>query len=204
MPLIRCTSCAYANAADAKTCKKCGTELRVPPHLKSCPFCGSLNPAKGTACVWCYRKLPGPWRKFRGWPTKAVAGSMAVAVFAVLAYYAYPRGLPQETPRPLTPTPAPQARETPPPEPKGPAIDAPRAEHQPAETPRAKAAPVPRPQASAARKAGDRASESCADGNAALGLCGKADAREPPRPPNCTEAVAALGLCESRITQGRE
>jgi hypothetical protein len=190
MPLIRCTSCGYANAADAKACKDCGTELRVPPHLMRCPFCGSLNPARGTACVWCYRKMPGPWRKFRGWPTRVVVGSMALAVIGVLAYYAYPRGLPQETPRPLTLTPALPEQETPPPEPKRAATEAPKA----------KAAPVARPQPSIARKAG----ESCTEGHAALGLCGKTEAREPPRPPNCTEAAAALGLCESRITQGRE
>jgi hypothetical protein len=177
MPLIRCTSCGYANATDAKACKRCATELLVPPHLMRCPYCGSLNPIKGTACVWCFRKLPGRWRKFRRLPTRVVVGSMAVAVIAVLAYYAYPRGLPQETPRSLTKTPTPQAQETPrpltpappeqetpPPEAKRPAIEAPRAERQPAETPREKA----------------------------------------PRPPNCTEAVAALGLCESRITPGRE
>ncbi len=199
MPLIRCTSCGYANAADAKACKDCGTELRTPPHLMRCPFCGSLNPARGTACVWCYRKLPSPWRKFRGWPTRVVVGSMAVAVIGVLAYYAYPRGLPQETPRALTLTPSPKEQETPSPEPNRPP-EAPRAERQPAEAPKAKSAATARPQAGDARKA----DESCTESLAALGLCGKAGAREPPRPPNCTEAVAALGLCESRITQGRE
>ena|SRR5882672_10870173 len=206
MPLIRCTSCGYANATDAKACKRCASELRVPPHLMRCPFCGSLNPTTGTACVWCYRKLPGRWRKLRGWPTRVVVGSMAVAVIAVLAYYAYPRGLPQETPRSLTLTPAPPEQETPPQEAKRPATEAPRAERQPTEAPKAKAAPVAaaRPQASAARKAGEPAAERCAEGHAALGLCGKTEARQAPRPQNCTEAAAALGLCESRTTQGRE
>jgi hypothetical protein len=131
---------------------------------------------------------------------------MAVAVIAVLAYYVYPRGLPAETPRPLTLAPAPQAQEAPPPEPKRPGAEAPRAERQPEEAPKTKAAPVlvARPQTSAARKAGEPAAERCAEGNAALGLCGKTEAREPPRSQNCTEAAAALGLCESRITQGRE
>jgi hypothetical protein len=205
MPLIRCTSCGYANATDAKACKRCAKELRVPPHLMSCPFCGSLNPITGTACVWCYRKLPSSWRKFRGWPTRVVVGSMAAAMIAVLAYYAYPRGLPQETPRALTLTPAPPAQGRPMPEAKLPTTDAPRAERQPAETPKAKASPVAvaRPQASAARKPGERAAD-CAENLAALGLCGKTETQEPPRPQNCTEAVAALGLCEFRTTQGRE
>jgi hypothetical protein len=203
MPLIRCTSCAYANAADAKVCKRCGTALRVPPpHLMRCAHCGSLNPLDGTICVWCYRKLPARRRVWQGWPVRGAAAA-AVALLAALGYYAYPRGLPQDAPGPVIAAPAP-APETPAAEPPRPA-EVPRAERQPGETARAKAAPaaVAR-QAGNARERGEPGAGNCAEGVAALGLCGKKEVRQPPRPQACTEAVAALGLCESSNIQGRE
>jgi ribosomal protein L40E len=199
MPLIRCTSCAYANATDAKVCKKCGVELRVPPHLMRCPHCGALNPLASTACVWCFRTLPGSWRgKLRGGPALGVAAAAGVAMLAVIGYYAYPRGLPGSAARPLTAAPAARGPEAPPAEPPRSAADAPRVERQAGDAPRAKSAPatVAR-QASSTAKAGEPG-ERCAEGTSALGLCGKAAERQAPRPQPCTEAVAALGLCDSR------
>jgi hypothetical protein len=208
MPLIRCTSCAYANAMDAKVCKKCGEELRVPPHLMRCPHCGTLNPVKAAACVWCFRTLAGSWRhRLLGRSARVAVAATAVVLLAVLGYYAYPRGLPQEAARP--PVAAPIAPAAPVPEPVAkpqPATEAPRADRQPGETPRAKAAPAAVARQGSARKAGEsaEAAADCPEGVAALGLCGKTQARQPPRPQACTEAVAALGLCGANNIQGRE
>jgi hypothetical protein len=200
MPLIRCTSCAYANAASAKVCKKCGAELRVPRHMLRCQHCGSLNPAGEAACVHCYRKLPGSWpRSLRGRPARGVAAATGVALLVVLGYYAYPRGLPQDELSPQSAAPASPVLE-PPAKPPRPATDAPRAEAT-----RVKSPPpaVAQSQGSSARKA-ERGVENCAEGVAALGLCSRPEARQPPAPQACTEAVAALGLCEPKNIQGRE
>lgn len=205
MPLIRCTSCAYANSVDAKVCKKCGSELRVPPNSMRCPYCGSLNPLKAAACVWCYRKLEAPWRsRLRGRAAQGVAAATGVVLLAVLGYYAYPRGLPQDVP---LPPPAAAMPEAPLAKPPRPAAETPRADRQPEDTLRPKAAPaaVAR-QASNARKADERgepAAEICAEGIAALGLCDK-EVRQLPRPQACTEATEALGLCQAKNIQGRE
>lgn len=201
MPLIRCTSCRYANAAGATVCKLCGKDLRPPLHLMWCPYCGSLNPIKGTACGHCYRKLPGEWqRRWRGWPARGAAGATSVALLAVLGYYAYPRGLPQDAPSPQSAAPAspvPEMRA----KPARPATDTPRADAPPRVKPAP--APVAQSQGSGARKA-ERRVENCAEGVTALGLCGKTEARPAPPPQACTEAVAALGLCEPKNIQGRE
>ena len=100
MALIRCTSCAYANALDAKVCAKCGSELRVPAHLMRCPYCGAPNQRKATVCIRCDRTLTPSWRRrLRGRTAGAVAAA-TLALLAVVGYYAYPRGLPQYAPRP--------------------------------------------------------------------------------------------------------
>jgi hypothetical protein len=113
-------------------------------------------------------------------------------------------------------------------------VDQPRTDPQPAESQRAKAAvpAAARPQAVSAGKAGPFVPEACTEAGAALGLCvmsparkkaaetaaavstaigrdpatgsRKSDGQEPARPQECTEAVAALGLCPAGITQGRK
>jgi hypothetical protein len=105
---------------------------------------------------------------------------------------------------------------------------------QPVESPRAKAAvpAAARPQAVSAGKTRSFVPEACTEAGAALGLCvmtpaqkkaaetaaavspviGRAPAtgspksagQNPARPQECTEAVAALGLCPPGITQGRK
>ena len=197
MSLIRCPSCGFGNAAEAKYCSDCGGQLHLPSHLASCPHCGAINPATGTVCLWCHRKLGvSLWRRLRR-PTRMVVAAVATSVVAVaaLGYYVFPREDALRAPAVIPAAPAQEAS----PEPK-------RAERQPGEAPRAKAAPaaVAQPQASNSRKAAGRSDESCTEGSAALGLCGKRGTQEPPRPRGCTEAVAALGLCESRTLQGRE
>src|SRR5262245_3479790 len=164
----------------------------------SCPRCGSVNPVKGSVCIWCHAKLPGRLqRSLRGRPSRVVVAAMALAVVAVLAYYAYSRG-PEAVAR------APAAGEAGLVNP----ATSPRADRQSAETPKPKtaSAAAARPQTGGARKAepATTGTEACTDASAALGLCGRANAREPPRPQNCTEAVAALGLCEHATTQRRE
>lgn len=207
MPLIRCGSCAYANAISAKVCKKCGSALRVPSHLQRCTHCGALNPLEATACVHCYRRLAGSrWRRLRGRPARGAAAAAAVLLAALgyYGYYAYPRGLPPDAPsaRAVAPPDAPLAK--PPPA----AAETPRANRPPGDAPRVKPAPVAvAREPDAARKAGDPKApvvQSCDEGVAALGLCRRTEARQPTPPQACTEAVAALGLCESRNTQGRE
>src|SRR5262249_45373314 len=98
------------------------------------------------------------------------------------------------------PAPATSVPEAPPADPK-------RGDRPTAETLRTKAAPAAAPtQTSNTRKAGGQSAavaESCAEGQAALGLCGRTQQREPQRA-QCTDAVAALGLCESKTIQGRE
>lgn len=205
MPLIRCGSCAYANAISAKVCKKCGSALRVPPHLQRCTHCGALNPLEATACVHCYRRLAGSrWRRLRARPALGVA-TASVALLAVLGYYGYyAYSRPQDGPR----APALAPAEKPLAEPQPPASEVPRANRPPGDTPRVKAAPVASArEADTVRKGAEpRApvAQVCDEGVAALGLCGKAEARQPARPQACTEAVAALGLCESSNTKGRE
>jgi len=209
MPLIRCPSCGYRNTPDAKVCRDCGDELRLPPHLISCPHCGSINPVKESYCIWCHRKLPGPLRRgLRGQPARVVvAAAVATIVITVgtaLGYYVFSREFRADA----APAPAISTREAPPADAKRAKTDASRTDRAPADAARAKAAQaatVPS-QPSSARKAGERSAavaESCAEGQAALGLCGRTQRREP-QPARCTEAVAALGLCESKTIQGRE
>lgn len=197
MSLVRCPSCGFGNAAEAKYCSDCGGQLHLPPHLASCPHCGAINPATGTVCLWCHRKLyVSLWRRLRR-PTRVVVAAMATSVVAVaaLGYYVFHR---EDAPRAPAAIPATSAQEASP-EPG-------RAERQPGEASRAKAAPaaVAQPQASNSRKAAERADETCTEASAALGFCGKTQPRQPPPPQVCTEAVAALGLCDARNIQGRE
>jgi hypothetical protein len=113
-------------------------------------------------------------------------------------------------------------------------VDPPRTSPQPVESQRARAAvpAAARPQALSAGKAGPFVPEACTEAGAALGLCVMSPARQkaaetaaavstgigrapatgsptsggqaPARPQECTEAVAALGLCTPGITQGRK
>ena len=113
-------------------------------------------------------------------------------------------------------------------------VDQPRTSPQPVESQRARAVvpAAARPQAASAGKAGPFVPEACTEAGAALGLCVMSPARqkaaetaaavstgigrapaagsptsgvqEPARPQECTEAVAALGLCPPGVTQGRK
>jgi len=183
MPQIQCRSCGHENAADSKYCSACGGALDLPPHLVACLRCGSVNPFTGDACLWCHARLPGPFRrKLRRWRGR-VAAATALAAFAALGVYAFvrddtPRAAAAVAPAPVVPVEAPKA-----------------------EAPKAK---PPAPTVARTPASGARRPESCADDQAALGLCGKTEAREPPRPQGCTEGAAALGLCEYKPTQGRE
>jgi len=92
MPLIRCTSCGYRQRGGREGLQGLRHGIARSAAPDALPLLRVAHPARGTACVWCYRKMPSPWRKFRGWPTRVVVGSMTVAVIGVLAYYAYPAG----------------------------------------------------------------------------------------------------------------
>src|SRR5438309_12077022 len=59
MALIRCQYCEQGNPAEARFCNACGGALHLPPHLASCPRCGTVNPVASTVCCWCRAQLPG-------------------------------------------------------------------------------------------------------------------------------------------------
>src|SRR6266853_4845617 len=59
MSRSRCRYCDQDNPADSKFCSSCGGALHLPPHLVSCPRCGTVNPIKATVCCWCKDQLPG-------------------------------------------------------------------------------------------------------------------------------------------------
>src|SRR5258708_22762405 len=59
MSRSRCRYCDQDNPADSKFCSSCGGALHLPPHLVSCPRCGTVNPVKATVCCWCKDQLPG-------------------------------------------------------------------------------------------------------------------------------------------------
>ena len=254
MPLTRCRYCEHDNPADAKFCGSCGGALTLPPHLASCPRCGTVNPITATVCCWCNDQL----HRRKSLPrtrSKVIVGAAVLAAVAVLGYYTYRQspyadahpasaasGDPADRPAPAAALLDENAAVAPKPAAANgaavPAVPAASPSGTPPAAPVRAAANQPRtgrePVKSQEAKAGESAlfrPEACTQAAAALGLCAtksiqkkkpetaaveaaikrptttggvSAGAQEPPRPPACTEAVAALGLCTPKPTQRRE
>jgi len=88
MSLIRCRYCEHDNPADSKFCGACGGALTLPPHLASCPRCGTVNPVTATVCCWCSGQLSAR-RSLPHGRSRAIVGTAVLAAVAVLGYYAY-------------------------------------------------------------------------------------------------------------------
>jgi ribosomal protein L40E len=230
---IRCRYCEHANPADAKFCSACGGELHLPPHLTSCLRCGTVNPVIATACIWCRSPLPrstagsspaAPPRR----TSRAVVGALVLATIGALAYYGYRQVPLSDAPEPGTAggeaaTGAKSADANDTSSQSGNPLAAsaraatiqPRAGRQTVESQEGKpaAAAITRSQTIEAGNPGEPEPSrqyACTEAVAALGLCetkpdaGKVGGQEPSRAQACTSAAAALGLCAPRTTQGRE
>lgn len=88
MSRSRCRYCDQDNPADSKFCSSCGGALHLPPHLVSCPRCGTVNPIKATVCCWCKDQLPGR-RSLPRPRSPVIVGTAVLAAVAVLGYYTY-------------------------------------------------------------------------------------------------------------------
>jgi hypothetical protein len=204
MPLTRCPFCEHGNLADSKFCSECGGAL----HLVPCPHCGAVSQATATVCYQCGGPLPGrgtdapippaPAAGVSGslprWLSRVIVGTAVLAAIAVLGYTAYRQRSPVDATQPRDasseardrggPTgPAAAPAGTSLAAPARAAVNLPRAGRQPVELQKAKAAAITRPQATDA---------------------GRAGGQELPRPPACTGAVAALGLCAAIPVQNKE
>src|SRR5436309_1973173 len=186
MSLIRCQYCEQSNPAEARFCNACGGALRLPPHLASCPRCGTVNPVTTAVCCWCRAQLPGHRERAlvpvspaaevsRSLPrrrSRVIVGTAVVAAIAVLGYYTYRRGSLAGAPQPAAASSEASGRGAP-----GGAGFIGRDAAAGVE------AAIKRPQTTGA---------------------GNAGGQEPPHPQTCTEAVAALGLCAPIPTPRRE
>ena len=100
MSLIRCRYCEHDNPADSKFCGSCGGALTLPPHLASCPRCGTVNPVTATVCCWCNGQLSARRSSPRG-RSRAIAATAVLAAVAVLGgYYTYRQSSHAEAPLP--------------------------------------------------------------------------------------------------------
>src|SRR6266571_7497046 len=88
MALTRCRYCEHDNPADSKFCGSCGGALTLPPHLASCPRCGTVNPVTATVCCWCSGQLSGR-RSLPHQRSRALVGTAVLAALSVLGYYTY-------------------------------------------------------------------------------------------------------------------
>jgi hypothetical protein len=209
-----CPFCEHGNPSDAKFCSACGGAL----HLVPCPRCGAVSDVKATTCYQCHGQLPGrgtdaldpaspatevskplPRRQSR-----VIVGTAILAAIIVLGYYSYSQRSLVEASEPqaaigdasgrgapvgagvirrgaVADDSVPTNAATSPPGiplavPKRATEIPPRAVRRSVESRNATVAvaPIARPQATNA---------------------GNARRLEPPRPVECTESVAALGLC---------
>jgi hypothetical protein len=88
MPLTRCRYCEHDNPADSKFCSSCGGAVTLPPHLASCPRCGTVNPVKATVCCWCSGQLSAR-KSLPHQRSRAIVGTAVLAAVVVLGYYTY-------------------------------------------------------------------------------------------------------------------
>jgi hypothetical protein len=212
MLLIHCPNCEHDNTPGERFCAKCG----VPLNLKPCPQCGKVDQLTATVCSGCGATFPPiavahpdsdttpplpadpqaapdpglarPPHTQGAWPLilMAIAAGGIPLLWMNRAYIPLPKAWNIKAPSAAVSAVAPVARPVPVAEPQTvlPAVGAP-----PADTPPA-AAPVAikeTPQLAAPPAKHARTSHK------------PATRTEPPRP--CTEALAALGLCQPEATR---
>jgi ribosomal protein L40E len=209
-----CPFCEHGNPADAKFCSACGGAL----HLVPCPRCGAVSDVIATTCYQCHGQLPGRGtdaldpaspatevsRPLPRRQSRVFVGTTILAAIVGLGYYSYRHRSLVEAAEPQAASgvasirsalvgagvirrdavagdSVPTSAATSPPGiqlavPTRETETPPRAVRRPVESRNATVAvaPIARPQATDA---------------------GKARRLELPRPVECTESVAALGLC---------
>ncbi len=99
MVLSTCRFCEHSNPAESKFCSECGGSLSLLP----CPRCGAISDIAAGTCYQCGSQLPGRGTDTLAPPLTATAvavpsprrrsqmiiGTVVLAVFAMLGYYAY-------------------------------------------------------------------------------------------------------------------
>ncbi len=199
MSLSRCRYCDQDNPADSKFCSSCGGALHLPPHLVSCPRCGTVNPVKATVCCWCRDQLPGR-RSLPRPRSPVIVGSAALAAVAVLGYYTYRQLSFADAPQPPAASSDASGRSAPA---KAGFLDRNAAASD------TKSAGVDDSAALTSSAASPAPLRAAADPPRAVrppvkSEEAKASEPEPLRPEACTEAAAALGLCAMKSAQKKE
>ena len=220
MSLIRCQYCEQSNPAEARFCNACGGALRLPPHLASCPRCGTVNPVTTAVCCWCRAQLPGHRERAlvpvspaaevsRSLPrrrSRVIVGTAVVAAIAVLGYYTYRQRSLADAPQPPAASSEASGRGAPAgagfigrdaaaDEPKSAGAD------DSAGLTGLATSPPGTPLAAPVRAA---ANQPRADRQPVKSQEAKAGESGLAHPDACTEAAAALGLCSIKSVQKRE
>ena len=220
MSLIRCQYCEQSNPAEARFCNACGGALRLPPHLASCPRCGTVNPVTTAVCCWCRAQLPGHRERAlvpvspaaevsRSLPrrrSRVIVGTAVVAAIAVLGYYTYRQRSLADAPQPPAASSEASGRGAPAgagfigqdavaDEPKSASADNSAGLTSLATSP--PGAPLAVPVRAAAN-------QPRADRQPVKSQEAKASEPAPLRSEACTEAAAALGLCATKSVQKKE
>ena len=220
MSLIRCQYCEQSNPAEARFCNACGGALRLPPHLASCPRCGTVNPVTTAVCCWCRAQLPGHRERAlvpvspaaevsRSLPrrrSRVIVGTAVVAAIAVLGYYTYRQRSLAGAPQPPAASSEASGRGAPAgagfigrdaaaDEPKSAGAD------DSAGLTGLATSPPGTPLAAPVRAA---ANQPRADRQPVKSQEAKASEPAPLRSEACTEAAAALGLCATKSVQKKE
>jgi len=205
MSLIRCRYCEHDNPADSKFCGSCGGALTLPPHLASCPRCGTVNPVTATVCCWCSGQLSGR-RSLPHQRSRAIVGTAVLAAVSVLGYYTYRQRSFADAPQPPAASSVSSGRSAPA-DPsfldgdagdsatKSVSVDDGAGLAVPATSP--SEAPPGAPMRAAANQ--PRAGRQPVKSQEA-----KANEPGPFRSEACTEAAAALGLCATKSVQKKE
>src|SRR2546427_8340910 len=224
MSLIRCQYCEQSNPAEARFCNACGGALHLPPHLASCPRCGTVNPVAATVCCWCRAQLPGrkgalvpvspaaevstPRGRFRVIAGTAVLTALFVvgSALVVVGYYSYRQRSLADAPQPPAASSEASGRGAPAgagfisrdavaDEPKSASAD------NSAGLTSLATSPLGTPLAAPVRAA---ANQPRADRQPVKSQEAKASEPAPLRSEACTEAAAALGLCATKSVQKKE
>ena len=213
MLATKCSFCQHENLPGSRFCMKCGS----PMHLKVCPNpqCGKVSDVSAAVCESCGQEFPkialAPARAEApaeskpqaAAPTTTGTGKSRMPAWPLVMMAIVAGGLPllwanrAQLPTPKTWQVDPDASKTRAATPPAPADVAPPSPPASAET-AAPSTPAPGPAANA-ETPGDSRSQArqAANGKATRKTSKKSRKKaEAPRP--CTEAVAALGLCDPK------